>query len=66
VLVRPRHIELPGIGAMADSPDEVRLRAREQLRQRASQLKLMAGGRAASSYDDLDTTQNSEDGVTVV
>ena len=65
-IVRPRHIELLGTGAVADSPHEVRLRAREQLRQGASQLKLMAGGGVASGYDDVDTTQNSEDGVTVV
>lgn len=32
-----------GIAAIADSPDEVRLRARGQLRLGASQIKLMAG-----------------------
>ena len=36
--------ELEGVAAIADSPDEVRLRTREQLRQGASQIKLMAGG----------------------
>ena len=37
------HSELEGVAAIADSPDEVRLRTREQLRQGASQIKLMAG-----------------------
>ncbi len=43
--------EIQGIAAIADSPDEVRLRAREQLRKGASQIKLMAGGGGGlSSY----------------
>src|SRR6185369_15361584 len=38
-------------GAMvADSPDEVRLRAREQLMQGASQVKLTAGGGVSSPF----------------
>ena len=41
------HSEVEGVAAIADSPDEVRLRAREQLRQGASQIKLMAGGGVA-------------------
>jgi imidazolonepropionase-like amidohydrolase len=44
------HSEIEGIAAIADSPDEVRLRAREQLRQGASQIKLMAGGGVNSPY----------------
>src|SRR5258708_36289526 len=36
------HSEVEGIAAIDDSPDEVRLRAREELRQGASQIKLMA------------------------
>lgn len=43
--------------AIADNPDEVRLRAREQLMQGASQIKLMAGGGVSSVYDPLDVTQ---------
>ena len=43
--------------AIADSPDEVRLKAREQLMQGASQIKLMAGGGVTSVYDPLDVTQ---------
>ena len=35
----------------------MRLRAREQLALGASQIKLMAGGGVASSYDPLDVTQ---------
>ena len=54
------HLERIGVSAIADSPDEVRLRAREQLRQGASQLKLMAGGGVASSYDPIDATQYTE------
>ena len=50
-----------GLTAIADSPDEVRLRAREQLRQGASQLKLMAGGGVGSDYDPLDTTQYTKE-----
>ena len=44
-------------GAMvADSPDEVRLRTREQLMQGASQIKLTAGGGVASPFSPLDVS----------
>jgi imidazolonepropionase-like amidohydrolase len=46
-----------GGAAIADSPDLVRRRAREQLALGASQIKLMAGGGVSSSYDPLDVTQ---------
>ncbi|MCU0694117.1 MAG: amidohydrolase family protein [Polyangiaceae bacterium] len=46
-----------GAAAIADNPDAVRQRAREQLALGASQIKLMAGGGVASSYDPLDVTQ---------
>ena len=46
-----------GAAAIADSPDMVRQRAREQLALGASQIKLMAGGGVASNYDPLDVTQ---------
>jgi imidazolonepropionase-like amidohydrolase len=49
--------ERVGAAAIADSADLVRLRAREQLALGASQIKLMAGGGVASSYDPLDVTQ---------
>lgn len=51
--------ERVGANAIADSPDTVRLRAREQLALGATQIKLMAGGGVASSYDPLDVTQYS-------
>ena len=49
-----------GGGAIADGPDEVRRRAREQLMLGASQLKLAAGGGAASMYDPIDVSQYTE------
>jgi imidazolonepropionase-like amidohydrolase len=49
--------ERVGAAAIADSPDLVRLRVREQLALGASQIKLMAGGGVASNYDPLDVTQ---------
>jgi imidazolonepropionase-like amidohydrolase len=51
------HSEVEGVAAIADSPDEVRLRAREQLRHGASQIKLMAGGGVASPYNPIESTQ---------
>ncbi|HVY59247.1 MAG TPA: amidohydrolase family protein [Xanthobacteraceae bacterium] len=54
------HSEMEGIAAIADSPDEVRLRAREQLRHGASQIKLMAGGGVASPYNPIESTQYTE------
>ena len=49
--------ERVGAAAIADSPDLVRKRAREQLQLGASQIKLMAGGGVSSSFDPLDVTQ---------
>jgi imidazolonepropionase-like amidohydrolase len=46
-----------GAAAIADNADMVRQRAREQLALGASQIKLMAGGGVASSFDPLDVTQ---------
>ena len=51
--------ERVGAVAIADSPDSVRQRVREQLALGASQVKLMAGGGVASSYDPLDVAQYS-------
>ena len=48
------------MAAIADSPDEVRLRAREQLRQGASQIKLMAGGGVASPHNPIESIQYTE------
>jgi imidazolonepropionase-like amidohydrolase len=49
--------ERAGAAAIADDPDMVRKRAREQLTLGASQIKLMAGGGVSSVYDPLDVTQ---------
>lgn len=46
--------------AIADNPDEVRVKTREQLMLGASQIKLMAGGGVSSIYDPLDVTQYTE------
>ncbi len=54
------HSEVEGIAAIADSPDEVRLRAREQLRQGASQIKLMAGGGVNSANNPIQSVQFTE------
>jgi imidazolonepropionase-like amidohydrolase len=54
------YAERIGVAAIADSPDEVRLRTRENLMRGASQIKLMAGGGVSSPFGPLDTTQYSE------
>ncbi|HTG22071.1 MAG TPA: amidohydrolase family protein [Reyranella sp.] len=54
------YAERIGVAAIADSPDEVRLRARENLMRGASQIKLMAGGGVSSPFGPLDTTQYTE------
>jgi imidazolonepropionase-like amidohydrolase len=51
------HSERVNAAVIADSPDAVRKRVREQLALGASQIKLMAGGGVSSSYDPLDVTQ---------
>src|SRR5262252_9181036 len=48
--------EQVGAAMIADSPDEVRVRVREQLMQGASQIKLTAGGGVASPHSPLDAT----------
>jgi imidazolonepropionase-like amidohydrolase len=45
---------------VADSPDEVRVRAREQLMQGASQVKLTAGGGVSSPFSPIDVTTFTE------
>lgn len=52
--------EINGMAAIADGVDQVLLRSREQLRQGATQLKLMAGGGVSSNYDPLDVTQYTD------
>ena len=46
--------------AIADSPDEVRLRVREQLMQGASQIKLTAGGGVSSPFSPIDVVTFTE------
>ena len=46
---------------LADSPDEVRLRVREQLLLGASQIKLTAGGGVASPHSPLDVSTFTEE-----
>jgi imidazolonepropionase-like amidohydrolase len=53
-------MELTGGAAVADSPDEVRLRVREQLMLGATQIKLTAGGGVASPHSPLDATTFTE------
>lgn len=51
------YMEKTGMTMIADGPDEVLKRVREQLRNGATQIKLMAGGGVSSSYDPLDVAQ---------
>jgi imidazolonepropionase-like amidohydrolase len=53
-------IEKLGGAMIADSPDEVRMRVREQLMQGASQIKLTAGGGVASPNSPLDVSTFTE------
>jgi len=50
----PVRQEALGASIVTDTPDEVRIRAREQLMQGASQIKLTAGGGVASPHSPLD------------
>jgi hypothetical protein len=53
--------EIFGAVFIADGRDEVLTATRENLRAGASQIKVMAGGGAASPYDPLDVTQYTLD-----
>jgi imidazolonepropionase-like amidohydrolase len=60
-LGQPRsRMEQIGGSMVADSPDEVRLRVREQLMLGATQIKLTAGGGGASPHSPLDVTTFTE------
>jgi len=54
-----RH-DLSGDSTIADSPDEVRLRTREQLMQGATQIKLTGGGGVSSPHSPLDVVTFTE------
>jgi len=49
-----------GAAMIADSPDEVRVRVREQLLSGATQIKLTAGGGVASPHSPLDASTFTE------
>lgn len=51
------HTQELGASWIVDGPDAVMTATRENLRQGASQIKLMTGGGAASLYDPLDVTE---------
>ena len=54
------NVEQTGGAAIVDSPDEVRLRVREQLLQGASQIKIVGGGGVSSPRSPIDLTTLSE------
>ena len=56
----PHRMEQLGGSVVADSPDEVRVRTREQLMQGASQIKLTAGGGVSSPFSPIDVTTFTE------
>jgi len=53
-------MEQIGASALADGPDEVRVRVREQLMQGASQIKLTAGGGVSSPFSPIDVSTFTE------
>src|SRR5215468_9250326 len=53
-------MEQIGASAVADTPDEVRIRVREQLMQGASQIKLTAGGGVSSPHSPIDASTFTE------
>lgn len=55
------YFERGGMSIVADGADKVLMRTREQLRNGASQIKLMAGGGVSSDYDPLDVAQYTEE-----
>ena len=57
---RPTRMEALGASMVADSPDEVRMRVREQLMLGATQIKLTAGGGVASPHSPLDVSTFTE------
>ena len=57
------HVEQLGASRIVDGADAVTAATRENLRQGASQIKLMTGGGAASLYDPLDVTEFFEEEI---
>ena len=56
----PSRMEVLGASMVADNPDEVRVRVREQLMLGATQIKLTAGGGVASPHSPLDVMTFTE------
>ena len=52
---KPADVEMSGGSIVADSPDEVRMRVREQLLQRASQIKLVGSGGVSTPRSPLNS-----------
>jgi imidazolonepropionase-like amidohydrolase len=57
------YIERTGQTIVADGVEQVLIRTREQLRQGATQIKIMAGGGVSSAYDPLDVAQYTEEEI---
>lgn len=60
------NFERMGIGAVADGVPEVLTATRINLRNGATQIKIMAGGGGSSRFDPIDTTQYSKDEVCAI
>ncbi|MEI2296698.1 metal-dependent hydrolase family protein [Ensifer sp. MJa1] len=56
----PTRMEVIGGSLIVDSPDEVRMRVREQFMQGATQVKLTGGGGVSSPHSPLDVTTFTE------
>jgi imidazolonepropionase-like amidohydrolase len=57
------NFERMGIGSVADGVPEVQKAVRINLRNGATQIKIMAGGGGSSRFDPIDTTQYSKEEV---
>lgn len=58
---KPSRAEQEGATFIADGRDDVLTATRENLRQGASQIKIMGGGGTSSAYDPIDVTQYTLD-----
>lgn len=56
----PTRMEVLGAAVVADTPDEVRIRVREQLMQGATQIKLTGGGGVSSPHSPVDVSTFTE------
>jgi imidazolonepropionase-like amidohydrolase len=60
------NFERMGIGAVADGVPEVLKATRLNLRNGATQIKIMGGGGGSSRFDPIDTTQYSKDEICAI